>query len=178
MNRRRKPMLISKKGCVLVMRKKAKVYQLKFNLDSQPQLHMKQSQPYLPVVNHLQEGEDRFIDFFRDIVITHIERVPSLMKRVNQEFYLYPIIDDVPICTCFKFVEDEFSHIANAVRNMYCIPTTSTPSDRAFGKAGILITAKRTMLKPEKVDMILFEQKFYFSIIGDNLSVTCMLKSS
>ena len=46
--------------------------------------------------------------------------------------------------------------IASVVKQILCVPATSTPSERPFSKAGNLITKKRAQLKSSKVDMALF----------------------
>ena len=39
------------------------------------------------------------------------------------------------------------------------IPGTSVPAERLFSKAGELVSAKRSSLKPENIDMFLFLNK-------------------
>ena len=52
--------------------------------------------------------------------------------------------------------ESQLPMMATLVKNILCVPATSTPSERMFSKAGNLITKKRASLKPKKVDMMLF----------------------
>lgn len=42
------------------------------------------------------------------------------------------------------------------VCSIYAVPITSSASERAFSSAGLLITAKRSALKPSKANKILF----------------------
>lgn len=69
---------------------------------------------------------------------------------------------DVKVLHWWKEHEKQLPLMAGVAKQILCTPATSTPSERAFSKAGSLITAKRSMLKPSKVDMMLFLNKNYF----------------
>lgn len=47
------------------------------------------------------------------------------------------------------------------VKQFLSIPATSVPCEHMFSKAGELVSAKRSMLSPKNVDMILFLNKNY-----------------
>lgn len=56
----------------------------------------------------------------------------------------------------WKGNESRFPLMAKMVQKYLCIPATSTPSERIFSKAGNVVTRYRSLLKPEKVNMLVF----------------------
>ena len=98
--------------------------------------------------------------FFGDIIITKVEGPKSLTEKVDQEMSIYLPLDQVDpsvnVLSWWQIQATKLPMIANVVKQILCVPTTSTPSERAFSKAGNLITKKRAQLKPGKVDMVLF----------------------
>lgn len=48
------------------------------------------------------------------------------------------------------------SRISLIAKDVLATPATSVPSERVFSKAGELISARRSCLKSDNVDMILF----------------------
>ncbi|CAG8804523.1 43869_t:CDS:2, partial [Gigaspora margarita] len=55
--------------------------------------------------------------------------------------------------------QEEFPILASLAREYLAIPATSTPSERLFSSAGNLMTVKRTFLKPNLFERILFLQR-------------------
>ncbi|CAB4036879.1 zinc finger BED domain-containing 1-like [Paramuricea clavata] len=49
-----------------------------------------------------------------------------------------------------------YPHLAELFKKYLCIPATSVPSERAFSKAGELVSKKRSNLKPSNIHMLLF----------------------
>jgi hypothetical protein len=47
-------------------------------------------------------------------------------------------------------------NVAKVARQILCIPATSTPSERVFSTAGNIVNVKRSMLKPEHLDELVF----------------------
>ena len=73
-----------------------------------------------------------------------------------------PIGSASKVLDWWKLNEKQLPLLSNVAKQMQCIPATSTPSERAFSKAGTLISDKRAMLKPATVDKVLFLNKNYF----------------
>ena len=53
----------------------------------------------------------------------------------------------------------QYRKMAVLAKKYLAIPATSVPSERVFSKAGELVSAKRSRLKPKNVDMMLFLNK-------------------
>jgi hypothetical protein len=56
----------------------------------------------------------------------------------------------------WKEKEFKFPNVAQVARQVHCVPATSTPSERVFSSAGNIATVKRSMLKPENLDSLIF----------------------
>lgn len=52
-----------------------------------------------------------------------------------------------------------FPCLSKMAQRYLCICATSTPSERVFSTCGNVVTSKRTLLKPEKVNMLVFLSK-------------------
>ncbi len=50
----------------------------------------------------------------------------------------------------------DFRLLAKRAKKYLCIQASSSASERLFSKAGLVITPKRTQLKPEKANMLIF----------------------
>ena len=48
-----------------------------------------------------------------------------------------------------------FPMMAKIAQSLLCTPATSTPSERVFSKAGLVVTKKRSNLKPSMVDSLI-----------------------
>lgn len=51
---------------------------------------------------------------------------------------------------------NEFVTLQRCVKNILCTPATSVPSERMFSKTGIVVSDKRSRIKPKDVDMLVF----------------------
>ena len=111
-----------------------------------------------------EADETNFFDnFFGDLIITKVDRASSLMDKIEEELKLYMSMEQVSsntdVLSWWKPYAPKLPLMASVVKQILCVPATSTPSERAFSKAVNLITAKRALLKPQKVDMLLFLNK-------------------
>ena len=52
--------------------------------------------------------------------------------------------------------EINFPLVAKLAKKYLCIPATSSPSERVFSASGNIVTCKRSCLKPERVDQLVF----------------------
>jgi len=70
------------------------------------------------------------------------------------------ILDEVkckedPLCW-WKMNGSHFSHLELLARMYLTIPATSTPSERVFSVAGIVVDKRRSALTPEMIDALVF----------------------
>lgn len=65
------------------------------------------------------------------------------------------------ILTFWKNQEKSMPKLAKLASKLLCIPITSTPSERNFSIAGIIIDSKRSRLSPDKLNYILFIHNNY-----------------
>lgn len=56
----------------------------------------------------------------------------------------------------WKQHEVNFPLVAMLAKKYLCIPATSSPSERAFSASGNIVTCKRSCLKPERIDQLVF----------------------
>ena len=111
--------------------------------------------------------QDNFFDeFLGDLIVTKVEKSPVVVERFKEELRIYLsmelIVSSAKVLDWWKMNEKQFPLLANAAKQLLCTPATSTPSERAFSKAGILISDKRALLKPANVDKVLFLNRNYF----------------
>ena len=88
------------------------------------------------------DANDFFGNFFGDLITTKVESAPSLIEKIEEEFKLYmsmiQVSPQVDVLAWWKINEAKLTLMANVVKQIFCIPATSTPSERAFSKAGNL----------------------------------------
>ena len=111
--------------------------------------------------------QDNFFDeFLGDLIVTKVEKSPVVVERFKEELIMYlsmePIVSSAKVLDWWKMNEKQFPLLANAAKQLLCTPATSTPSERAFSKAQILISDERALLKPANVDKVLFLNRNYF----------------
>ena len=51
--------------------------------------------------------------------------------------------------------------MASMARDVFCIPASSSSSERAFSESGMVITDKRTRLDPQNAEKLIFCQQNY-----------------
>jgi len=61
----------------------------------------------------------------------------------------------------FQESTNSMTPFKEVVKKFICIPATSCESERAFSKAGQIISDRRTRLKPDVVDKLMFINKNY-----------------
>ncbi|XP_052125225.1 E3 SUMO-protein ligase ZBED1-like [Frankliniella occidentalis] len=56
---------------------------------------------------------------------------------------------------------NQYPWLTTAVRRFLCVPATSTTAERVFSIAGLTVTAKRSRLHPDRVDIVIFIHENY-----------------
>ena len=120
--------------------------------------------PYTSQSKKIKTDGDFDLD---DIICCGIEIAPATTTReaaaIEFDHYIHESIsvdisrskDFNPLnwwktnCACFPM-------LSNLVRKYTCVPATSTPSKSLFSTAGNLVSQKRSILKPETVDKLVF----------------------
>jgi hypothetical protein len=69
-------------------------------------------------------------------------------------------VDGVPLAW-WKSNERKYPHIAMTTRHYLTVPGTSVPSERVFSTAGDIVTAKRSTLSPDNVDILIFWKNIF-----------------
>ena len=59
----------------------------------------------------------------------------------------------------WKRNEERFPKLSRITKQLMCIPATSVPSERIFSVSGNIASDKRSRLKPENIDMLVFLHK-------------------
>lgn len=85
--------------------------------------------------------------------LTDEQKVESEMTIYLQEMAIDGEEDPL---TWWKTNEKRFPFMARLARKYLCICATSTPSERVFSTAGSVVTPIRSLLKPDKVNMLVF----------------------
>ena len=91
-------------------------------------------------------------------------RPKTTEERVANELAVYKQEDPLPDTESdplewWRMNESRFPLLANLARKYLCICATSTASERVFSTAGNVVTPNRSLLKPAKVDMLVFLAK-------------------
>ena len=87
----------------------------------------------------------------------------SVEERAKQELITYmqlpvPDIDDNPL-KWWKFEESRLPTLSKVARKYLCVCATSVESERTFSTGGNMVTKKRSSLKPNKVNQLIFLAK-------------------
>ena len=69
-----------------------------------------------------------------------------------------PDIDDNPL-KWWKFEESRLPTLSKVARKYLCVCATSVESERTFSTGGNIVTKKRSSLKPNKVNQLIFLAK-------------------
>ena len=97
-----------------------------------------------------KSSQDSFFDdYFGDMIITKVEKSLVVIERFQEELkWTHPLAaSSAKVLEWWKMDEKQFPILSNAVTQILCTPATSTQSERAFSKAGILISYRRALLK-------------------------------
>ncbi|XP_055733418.1 uncharacterized protein LOC129820375 [Salvelinus fontinalis] len=84
----------------------------------------------------------------------------TFTNSIKEEVASYKAASSIPVdgapLARWKSNECKYPHIAMMVRCYLAVPGTSAPSERVFSTAGDIVTAKRSTLSPDYVDILIF----------------------
>jgi len=79
---------------------------------------------------------------------------------VKEEIKVYLSLPSIPAegdpLVWWRGHASELPHLARIARKLLCIPATSVPSERLFSASGHIVSPRRSLLKPDKVNMLTF----------------------
>jgi len=85
-------------------------------------------------------------------------------KEIDKEIHLLLSLSDADeknVRLFWKRNAKQMPNLSHMARAILCIPLTSTPSERNFSIAGIIVNSKRSSLLPSNLDKILFIHNNY-----------------
>ena len=83
----------------------------------------------------------------------------TIQDELDMYLQVKPPSRKVNIFEWWKINEPRYPNIAKLAKSMLCVPATSTAAEQVFSAAGITVSKRRSCLKPENVDKILFLNK-------------------
>ncbi|XP_078682098.1 E3 SUMO-protein ligase ZBED1-like [Branchiostoma floridae x Branchiostoma belcheri] len=107
--------------------------------------------------------EEIFEDEDEDVVVTHVQPPVPVRLRVQAEMHKYKSLprlkstDDV--IAFWQGKGEELPLLSKQARKYLVVPGTSVPSERVFSTAGDIVSAERSKLDPDSVNMLLFLNK-------------------
>ena len=100
---------------------------------------------------------------FGDIFITAVEKPKSIQELCELEVAEYkkeqPINPEENPLNWWRKKCSKYPNLSLYAKKCLCIPATSVPSERVFSTAGDIVTAQRSQLKSDNVDMLIFLKK-------------------
>lgn len=78
-------------------------------------------------------------------------------------------VNNGDILQFWKDREKQLPWLAALARKILCIPPTSTPSERVFSIAGMVLSAKRSRLNPINVDKLIFIHDNYYKYKSESV---------
>lgn len=80
--------------------------------------------------------------------------------RVKDEIKIYLSLPSIPAdedpLVWWRGHASEMPHLARVARKLLCIPATSVPSERLSSASGHIVSPRRSLLKPDKVNILTF----------------------
>ena len=131
-------------------------------------------QPTLPIVDDsvseqtvipAKKKKSAISDLFGEVFVTKVEPAKSVEVRVDQELVCYKSegnisLDSDPLAW-WKSNQEKYPILSKLAKTYLCIPATSVASERIFSTAGDVVTAQRSCLSADQVDMLIFLKKNY-----------------
>lgn len=126
--------------------------------DSQDTSYQEDSQDDMPAAKKAKSNKKSALDILLGPEENNEENV-NLADEVETYLQSKSPPRSTNIFEWWKINEPRYPNIARLARSMLCIPATSTAAERIFSSAGITVSKRRSCLKPENVDKILFLNK-------------------
>ncbi|CAL9695312.1 unnamed protein product [Knipowitschia caucasica] len=114
---------------------------------------------------HLQKQKSAMAELFGETFVSLEMDSKNLSVIIKEEVASYMaasgITADGDPLTWWKRNQSKYPHIAKLARYyMYlAVPGSSVPSERVFSTSGDIVTAKRSTLSPDNVDILVFLKK-------------------
>lgn len=101
---------------------------------------------------------------FVDTFVKESDIDKTFANTIKEEVASYRVASSMPMdggdpLTWWKSNEYKYPHTAKMARHYLAVPASSVPSERVFSTAGHIVTAKRSTLFPENVDILIFLKK-------------------
>lgn len=88
----------------------------------------------------------------------------TIDDEIDMYLQLKPPARSTNVFEWWKVNELRFPNISKLAKSMLCVPATSTAAERVFSAAGNTVSKKRSCLKSENVDRILFLNKNFYML--------------
>ena len=102
-------------------------------------------------------------ELFGDLFKTQVGNDKSTLQLVKEEVNDYKTADCIELesnpLEWWRTNELKYPHIAKMAKFYLAVPATSVASERVFSTAGDIVTASRSALSPDNVDMLIFLSK-------------------
>lgn len=130
-----------------------------------PQLPVKEEPELEPPPKKMKQEADDWLD---DIISTKIEpATKSLKEQIEEEidrFIAEPVVhrkgeEKLDPLKWWASHEVLYPRISRLAKQILAMPASSVPSERIFSLAGNIVNKKRSQLKPENLDLLIFLKK-------------------
>ena len=88
----------------------------------------------------------------------------TIDDEIDMYLQLKPPARSTNVFEWWKVNELRFPNISKLAKSMLCVPATSTAAERVFSAAGNTVSKRRSCLKPENIDRILFLNKNFYML--------------
>ena len=123
---------------------------IKYNIDSQVVL----DEVGIPVAKKSKRSALDILLGFEES-----QEIFTIQDELDMYLQTKPPSRKVNVFEWWKINETRYPNIAKLAKSMLCVPATSTAAEWVFSAAGITVSKRRSCLKPENVDRLLFLNK-------------------
>lgn len=109
------------------------------------------------------EKKSAMKELFGELFMSQEPRTRSAAEVAEEEINLYRLADCIPTdddpLRWWKEHHSLYPHLSKLAQCYLVVPGTSVPSERVFSTAGDIVTASRSVLSAEHVDILIFLKK-------------------